>query len=219
MLAYCRNLSIISTLKIRAAIISVNLFSLLCDETGDPTVTSLGSITKFGGPILYLFVYMFVLFVILVWVDSGSRVRWRRTSLATKGVITEKTSREDVTTAATEVADSDDILRVIGISKSYSGKQVLDDVSLGVSKDTIFALLGPNGAGKTTTFNIIRENFPSALPPFTNCLKVGMFSPMRVMYLSPGHPLSEIHGQLALILVFVLNLSPSIRSSQFESTS
>ncbi len=70
----------------------------------------------------------------------------------------EKTSREDVTTAATAVADSDDILRVLGISKSYSGKRVLDDVSLGVSKDAMFALLGPNGAGKTTTFNIIRKN-------------------------------------------------------------
>jgi len=33
---------------------------------------------------------------------------------------------------------------------------VVEDVSLGVGKDTVFALLGPNGAGKTTIFNIIR---------------------------------------------------------------
>jgi ATP-binding cassette subfamily A (ABC1) protein 3 len=120
-------------------------------------LTSLGSINKFGGPILYLFIYMFVLFAILVWVDSGSVIFWRRTSSSSRGVV-EKTSREDVTTAATAVADSDDALRVLGISKSYNGKRVLDDVSLGVSKDDVFALLGPNGAGKTTTFNIIRKN-------------------------------------------------------------
>ena len=145
--------------KIRAAIISVNEFSLLCDDdTGEPTFKSLGSITKFGGPILYLFIYMIVLFAILVWVDSGSLIFWRRTSPLSKGLV-EKTSKEDVTTAATEVADSDDILRVLGVSKSYHGKRVLDDVSLGVSKDDVFALLGPNGAGKTTTFNIIRKSF------------------------------------------------------------
>jgi ATP-binding cassette subfamily A (ABC1) protein 3 len=102
---------------------------------------------------------MFVLFVILVWVDSGSLLLWRRSSPLSKSLVVEKASREDVTTAATAVADSHDILRVLGISKSYSGKQVLDDVSLGVSKDAMFALLGPNGAGKTTTFNIIRKDF------------------------------------------------------------
>lgn len=58
--------------------------------------------------------------------------------------------------AAESVANSDDLLRVVNISKKYGNNQVVDDVSVGVAKDTIFALLGPNGAGKTTTFNIIR---------------------------------------------------------------
>jgi len=158
LVAYYKTMTFFAS-KIRAAMISVNVFSLLCDDdTGEPTLTSLGSISKFGGPILYLFVYMFVLFAILVWVDSGSIIFWRRTSPLSRGLV-EKTLGEDVTSAATAVASSDDALRVLGISKSYNGKRVLDDVSLGVSKDDVFALLGPNGAGKTTTFNIIRKNF------------------------------------------------------------
>ena len=161
------------SLKIRAAIISINLFSILCDGTDDPSFTSLGSISNFGGPILYLFIYMFVLFVILVWVDSGSLVLWRRTRPLSNNLVAEKKSREDVTTAAIAVTDSNDILRVLNISKSYSGKRVLDDVSLGVSKDAIFALLGPNGAGKTTTFNIIRKKFSSNVFSFTNPLAGG----------------------------------------------
>lgn len=67
------------------------------------------------------------------------------------------TTEKDVTSAARAVATSNDLLRVLNISKSYGRKQVLDDISIGVSKDTVFALLGPNGAGKTTTFNIIRK--------------------------------------------------------------
>lgn len=143
--------------KIRAAMMSVNLFSLLCDGSETANFTGLGSITKFGGPILYLFVYMFVLLFVLVWIDSGSRMYLRRSSPVLNGLEGEKKSPEDATVGAT----ADDMLRVLGISKSYAGKQVLDDVSLGVSKDAMFALIGPNGAGKTTTFNIIRENSPA----------------------------------------------------------
>jgi ABC-type multidrug transport system ATPase subunit len=57
-----------------------------------------------------------------------------------------------------EATSSEDLLRVLGVSKSYQADKVVDDVSIGVSRDTLFALLGPNGAGKTTTFNMIREH-------------------------------------------------------------
>lgn len=86
---------------------------------------------------------------------------WQRTRPLSNSLVAETKSHEDVATTATAVADSNDILRVLNISKSYGGKRVLDGVSLGVSKDAIFALLGPNGAGKTTTFNIIRKNSPT----------------------------------------------------------
>ncbi|MCR4403946.1 MAG: LPS export ABC transporter ATP-binding protein [Candidatus Acetothermia bacterium] len=39
--------------------------------------------------------------------------------------------------------------------KSYSGRRVVDRVSLSISPGKVFGLLGPNGAGKTTTFQMI----------------------------------------------------------------
>lgn len=46
------------------------------------------------------------------------------------------------------------MLKAVNITKSYSGKMALKDVSFEVSKGEIFCLLGQNGAGKTTTINI-----------------------------------------------------------------
>ena len=43
-------------------------------------------------------------------------------------------------------------LAVHSIAKSYDGRAVLHDVSLGVSRGEVVGLLGPNGAGKTTCF-------------------------------------------------------------------
>ena len=47
------------------------------------------------------------------------------------------------------------ILETSHISKSYSGRKVVDDVSANVSQGEVVGLLGPNGAGKTTSFYII----------------------------------------------------------------
>ena len=47
------------------------------------------------------------------------------------------------------------ILKAQNLTKSYSGKAVVKDVSLNLKQGEIVGLLGPNGAGKTTSFYMI----------------------------------------------------------------
>lgn len=145
---------------VRAALVSINMFSLLCNGNDAVSNTSLGTIQHFGGPILYLFVYSFILLGILVWVDSGSILQRRAGKRKQAADVTNEKSgqpkKDDVAAEAEAALNSDDLLRVLGVTKAFQGNKVVDDVSLVVSRDTVFALLGPNGAGKTTTFNMIR---------------------------------------------------------------
>lgn len=53
------------------------------------------------------------------------------------------------------MVDSQAILEVQGISKSFGGPPVLEDVSLQVGVNQIVGIVGENGAGKSTLFNII----------------------------------------------------------------
>jgi lipopolysaccharide export system ATP-binding protein len=46
-------------------------------------------------------------------------------------------------------------LRTQHLTKSYSGRTVVRDVSLQVASGEVVGLLGPNGAGKTTTFYLV----------------------------------------------------------------
>ena len=46
-------------------------------------------------------------------------------------------------------------IRIQNLSKSFSGRKVVDDLSLAVKKGEVFALLGHNGAGKSTTIDLI----------------------------------------------------------------
>ncbi|MBD7910526.1 MULTISPECIES: ABC transporter ATP-binding protein [Clostridium] len=47
------------------------------------------------------------------------------------------------------------VIEINNISKRFSDKLVLDNISFQVDKGEIFGLLGPNGAGKSTLINII----------------------------------------------------------------
>ena len=55
----------------------------------------------------------------------------------------------------TRAAASTSLLEGLGLSKSFKGRCVVDDVSVRVEQGEIVGLLGPNGAGKTTTFYLI----------------------------------------------------------------
>ncbi len=59
-------------------------------------------------------------------------------------------------TAAADADDSQAMLRIEGLTKTYaSGFQALKGIDLAVRKGEIFALLGPNGAGKTTLIGVV----------------------------------------------------------------
>ena len=49
------------------------------------------------------------------------------------------------------------LLSVRGVSKQFAAHKALENVSLEVSRGSIFGLLGPNGAGKTTLIRIINH--------------------------------------------------------------
>lgn len=47
------------------------------------------------------------------------------------------------------------MIELRGLSKEFSGKLAIDNLTLKVQKGEVFALLGPNGAGKTTTVKLL----------------------------------------------------------------
>ena len=46
-------------------------------------------------------------------------------------------------------------IQVNNLTKSFSGRKVINDISFEVNKGEVFALLGHNGAGKSTTIDLI----------------------------------------------------------------
>ena len=63
---------------------------------------------------------------------------------------------EEIDAQLKEQSDLDKTLKISGLRKIYSnGKVAVEDLSLEMYSDQIFALLGHNGAGKTTTISMI----------------------------------------------------------------
>ena len=50
---------------------------------------------------------------------------------------------------------SEQCIKVSNLTKSFSGRKVVNDLSFAVNKGEVFALLGHNGAGKSTTIDLI----------------------------------------------------------------
>jgi len=53
------------------------------------------------------------------------------------------------------MVETENIIQIKGLRKSYKNVEVLRGIDLEVKKGSIFALLGSNGAGKTTTIKIL----------------------------------------------------------------
>jgi ABC-2 type transport system ATP-binding protein len=56
---------------------------------------------------------------------------------------------------AHDFRETDDVVVMSGVEKSYKDLKVLDRIDLDVQRGTVFALLGQNGAGKTTAIRIL----------------------------------------------------------------
>ena len=79
-----------------------------------------------------------------------------RTTTRTAASSTARTAAKTAAKSAAPVVSQDTtpLLSVEGLAKAYSGRRVVDGVSIHVGAGEIVGLLGPNGAGKTTSFNM-----------------------------------------------------------------
>src|SRR5262249_26757147 len=69
--------------------------------------------------------------------------------------LTPETTRETDLRLADERELASHTLRAERLTKTYAGRSVVKEVSIGVRSGEVVGLLGPNGAGKTTTFYMI----------------------------------------------------------------
>jgi ATP-binding cassette subfamily A (ABC1) protein 3 len=141
---------------VRTLFIALNVFSTACN--GKQLASNPGGILQYGGPILYLFLQIFVLFAILLWYDSGSVVAWYR-RLRQKPLAAQNDDIPSDVEVAEELArvnSTNDGLRVLHLTKSFGSLTAVENLTFGIQRGEVFALLGPNGAGKSTTISLIR---------------------------------------------------------------
>ncbi|KAG9768783.1 putative ABC transporter, partial [Aureobasidium melanogenum] len=138
----------------RALFVTLNIFSITCRDREFASYA--GSLTLFGGPILYLIVQSFFLFGLLLWWDSGSSLRWLKRKQQEAQVEDNATVEPELSNELTRVTSSRDGLRVLHVTKQFGKNVAVDNVTFGVPHGEVFALLGPNGAGKSVTISMIR---------------------------------------------------------------
>lgn len=62
---------------------------------------------------------------------------------------------DQIAPTPTEPAKPDIAIEVRGLSKSFNGRAVVQDLSMQVRRGSIYGFLGPNGSGKTTTIRML----------------------------------------------------------------
>jgi len=162
---------------VRALLLGLNLFSILCQGSPPAKASYPGGILIYGGPILYLTCQSLLLFAYIVWQDH----RFSVSHLPSLGNRQPLPDAEDHITREPEVSEeiarvtaSNDNLRVLHISKVFSsfayGKvTAIDDLTFGIMQGEVFALVGPNGAGKSTTISMLRGDIrPTQTRHFEN---------------------------------------------------
>lgn len=79
----------------------------------------------------------------------------RRAEFAEAMRATGEHSRVSLSTPPRPTLIGGSVLETDGLTKTYRGRKVVNDVALRLQQGEIVGLLGPNGAGKTTTFYMI----------------------------------------------------------------
>ena len=101
------------------------------------------------------------------------------------------------------------IIQVEGLTKSYSGKRGIIDVSFHVDEGEVFGFLGPNGAGKTTTIRILmallRADTGTAKIAGLDCWQQSVEIKKIVGYV-PGEPALDPNLTGGQILAYFANL-------------
>ncbi|KAH8840406.1 hypothetical protein MCOR02_006316 [Pyricularia oryzae] len=164
---------------VRGFFIALNLFSTTCQD--QELAPNPGGFLQYGSPIMYLIIQAILLFLLLLWLDSGTiRATWQRlfgrknknanqqaADISDEEVAgelvrvtssaTDPSRRRQDTKGADGVSSSDkDGLQVVHVTKTFGKNTAVDNVTFGVKHGEVFALLGPNGAGKSTSLNMIR---------------------------------------------------------------
>ncbi|KAJ4309340.1 hypothetical protein N0V94_008976 [Neodidymelliopsis sp. IMI 364377] len=141
---------------LRTQLLSLNSFSVLCDGNQIPSYP--GKLEVYGGPILYLTVQAILLFIALVWWDSGYRPPFLNRASSRQKHTEEnlETVPPAVIAETTRTEQSKDSLRVLHLQKTFGSNHAVNDISFGIPQGQVFGLLGPNGAGKSSTISLIR---------------------------------------------------------------
>jgi ATP-binding cassette subfamily A (ABC1) protein 3 len=140
---------------LRAAIVGLNLFGLLCSGSPPEKASYAGDINLYGGPILYLIIQSLLMFAFLIWNDHnftlGKAGRKKRQS-GSPNLDQENThSKEpEVIEEEDRAIESDNGLRALHVNKVYNSSKAgkvhaVVDVTFGIKRGEVFGLVGPNG--------------------------------------------------------------------------
>ena len=106
-------------------------------------------------------------------------------------------------------ATGDNVLKVKGIEKSYSGKKVLNNISFDLYKGERVGIIGKNGIGKSTLLKIITgaEKYDSGTVEFGSRVKLGYYDQNHQNLDRRNTILTELNTRLDLTDEYLRNLA------------
>jgi branched-chain amino acid transport system permease protein len=102
-----------------------------------------------------------VLVVVILFLPQGLLGRWRPRRRETNSSAESAPASERQAPRALGEGIRASLLRIEGVSKSFSGLRALDRVDLEVREGEVLGLLGPNGSGKSTLINLVSGYYRS----------------------------------------------------------